>query len=90
MTMYNDTEERGKATKALYHKLRSLGLTVHAVRDPDRPGGYGVVVSGLKSLNPDHADRLTRLVGDNEAALARLALVDRRPSLRVVEAGDGV
>ncbi len=42
-----------------------------------------MVVEGLKSLNPDHADRLMRMVRDNEAALAEV-LPKRRFRLRLV------
>lgn len=89
MTLYDETTRRSRETDALYRKLRSLGLVLHTVRDADRPGGYKVVVAGLKSLNPAHADRLMRLVMDHEAALARLALEERGPGLRDVEEGDG-
>ena len=44
-------------------------------------------VEGLKSLNPDHADRLMRMVRTNEPALAEV-LPKRRPCLRPA-GGDG-
>jgi hypothetical protein len=80
---YAEMVRRSREAQALYLELRCLGLDAYAERDPERPAGYRVVVEGLKSLNPGHADRLMRLVGDNEAALAEL-LPEGRPHLRLV------
>lgn len=54
-----------------------LGLELLVEYDPDGPLGCGVSVGGLKSLSPSHADRIARLVRENEAELL-MALLDRR------------
>lgn len=72
MSAYAEMAHRRKQARALYLKLRALGLKVGAERDPDGPAGYRVVVGGLRSLNPDHADRFMRLVRDNEAGLVEI------------------
>lgn len=82
MSDYTEIARR-KEANTLRLKLRALGLRAYAERDTQRPAGYRVVVEGLKSLNPDHADRLMRMVRDNEAALAEV-LPKRRPRLRLV------
>lgn len=77
-----DTPRR--RAEGLYRKLQSLGLGVQAQRVGGEPQTYRVVIEGLKSLNPNHADRLTRLVQQNEAELARTVLANRPPGLREV------
>ena len=83
MTDYAELVRRRKEADALYRRIRSLGLQAHTEFDAQQPAGFKVVVEGLKSLNPDHADRLMRMVRDNEAALAEV-LPKRRPQLRLV------
>ena len=83
MTNYAELARRRKEAKALYLKIRSLGLQAYTEFDAQQPAGFKVVVEGLKSLNPDHADRLMRMVRDNEAALAEV-LPKRRPELRLI------
>lgn len=82
MSSYAEMARR-KEANALYLKIRSLGLNAYAEHDAERPAGYRVVVEGLKSLNPDHADRLMRMVRDNEPTLAGV-LPKRRSRLRLV------
>lgn len=65
--------------RALYIKLRTLGLKIRTEQDTARPAGYRVTVDGLRSLNPDHADRLVQLVRDNEAGLVEILLSEREP-----------
>lgn len=83
MTNYADLVRRRKEADAIYRKIRSLGLKAYTEFDAQQPAGFKVMVEGLKSLNPDHADRLMRMVRDNEAALAEV-LPKRRPQLRLV------
>lgn len=83
MTNYAEIARRRKEAGAIYRKIRSLGLQAYTEFDAQQPAGFKVVVEGLKSLNPDHADRLMRMVRDNEAALAEV-LPKRRPQLRLV------
>ncbi|BBL79078.1 hypothetical protein RxyAA322_09320 [Rubrobacter xylanophilus] len=87
MSSYDEVVRRRGEANTLYRKLRFLRLEAYAEPDAERPAGYRVVVEGLKSLNPDHADRLMRLVRDNEAALAEV-LPKRCPRLRLVR-GNG-
>lgn len=85
MTGYDETilSRASREANALYLKLQYLRLDAYAEPDAERLAGYRAVVEGLKSLNPDHADRLLRLVRDNEAALVEV-LPKRRPRLRLV------
>ncbi len=83
MSSYAELIRRRREANALYLKLRSLGLHAYTEPDAGRPAGYRVVVEGLKSLNPDHAARLMRMVRANEPALAEV-LPKRRPRLRIV------
>lgn len=69
MSTYDEITHRRKQAHTLYLKLWSLGLSVRAERCVAGAVGRRVVVEGLRSLNPDHADRLMRLVRDNEAGL---------------------
>ena len=83
MSDYADLVRSRKEANALYRKIRSLGLQAYTEFDAQQPAGFKVAVEGLKSLNPDHADRLMRMVQDNEAALVEV-LPKRRPQLRLV------
>lgn len=69
MSSYAEKIQRRKQANALLFELWTLGLDVRAERCADGAVGRRVVVEGLKSLNPTHADRLMRLVQDNEAGL---------------------
>jgi hypothetical protein len=84
MSTYAEMARRRKQARALYLKLRALGLKVGAERDPDGPAGYRIVVGGLWSLNPDHADRLVRLVRDNEAGLVEILRSEWDPDLAAI------
>ncbi len=72
MSTYDEIAHRRKQARALYLKLWSLGLDVRAERCAVGAVGRRVVVEGLRSLNPEHADRLVRLVRDNEAGLLEI------------------
>ncbi len=79
MSSYAETVQRRRQAHALYLKLRALGLDVSAERCADGAVGRRVVVEGLRSLNPDHADRLMRLVRDNEVGLLEIISNERDP-----------
>ncbi|MGI8911243.1 MAG: hypothetical protein ACR2JR_11925 [Rubrobacteraceae bacterium] len=81
MSTYAEMSRRRKQARVLYLKLRALGLKVNAEQDPDSPAGHRVVVEGLRSLNPDHADRLVRLVRYNEAGLVEILRSEWDPDL---------
>lgn len=69
MSRYAEIVQHRRQANALLFELWSLGLDVRAERHADGAEGRRIVVEGLRSLNPGHADRLVRLVRDNEAAL---------------------
>ena len=79
MSSYAEMVQRQRQARALYLKLRALGLDARAERCADGAVGRRVVVEGLRSLNPDHADRLMRLVRDNEAGLLKIISDERGP-----------
>ncbi|MEW6635721.1 MAG: hypothetical protein AB1425_02785 [Actinomycetota bacterium] len=84
MSTYAEMARRRKQARVLYLKLRALGLNVHARQDPEGPAGYRVIVEDLRSLNPVHADRLVRLVRDNEAGLVEVIRNEWDPDLVVI------
>ncbi|ABG05195.1 hypothetical protein Rxyl_2265 [Rubrobacter xylanophilus DSM 9941] len=73
-----------KQARAFYLELRALGLEVRAKPDVGRPAGYRIVVGGLSSLSPAHADRLMRRVEDNEIGLAGVLLERWDPNLHAI------
>ncbi len=77
MSTYDEITHRRKQAHALYLKLWTLGLGVRAECCAAGAVGRRVVIEGLQSLNPEHADRLMRLVRDNEAGLLEI-LSDER------------
>ncbi|MEW6635614.1 MAG: hypothetical protein AB1425_02245 [Actinomycetota bacterium] len=74
MSSYAEIARRRKRARALYLELRALGLDVRVEEDPGEPLSFRVVVGGLRSLSPAHADRVVRRVRGNEAGLARILL----------------
>ena len=81
MSTYAEMARRRKHARVLYLKLRALGLKVGAERCAAGAVGRRVVVEGLRSLNPDHADRLMRLVRVNEAGLLEILSNERGSDL---------
>lgn len=81
MSTYDEITHRRKQARALYLKLWTLGLGVRAERCAAEAVGRRVVVEGLRSLNPEHADRLMRLVRDNEAGLLEILSDEREADL---------
>ena len=71
--------------RALFLELRALGLEVQT---EDDPGGdfldYRIAIEGLHSLSVTHADRVMRLVRDNEEGLVQLLLDRRDPDLDAI------
>ena len=84
MSNYAEMAPHRKHARALYLELRALGLEVRAEDDAGDLAGYKVVVGGLRSLSPAHADRLMRLVRDHEIGLARVLLERWDPDLHAV------
>lgn len=87
MNTYDEITYRRKQARALYFKLWTLGLGVRAERCA-ADLGRRIVIEGLRSLNPDHADRLMRLVRDNETELLEI-LSDERGSGLAANRPDG-
>lgn len=74
MSSYAEMARKRRRARSLYLELRALGLDVRVEEDPDEPLSYRVVVEGLRSLSPAHADRVVRRVRGHEAGLARVLL----------------
>lgn len=86
MSSYPEMARGGasKQVRALYLELRALGLEVRAENDTNGPARYRIVVGGLCSLSPVHADRLMRRVEANEPGLAEVLLERWNPDLHAV------
>ena len=84
MSSYREMYRRRKQARALYLELRALGLEVRAEDDTNGPANYRIVVGGLSSLSPVHADRLMRRVEDNELGLAKVLLERWNPDLHAI------
>ena len=74
MSTYAEMARERRRARSLYLELRALGLDVRVEEDPDEPPSCRIVVDGLRSLSPAHADRVVRRVRGNEAGLARVLL----------------
>lgn len=81
MSSYAEMVQHRRQANALLFELWALGLDVRAERCADGAEGRRIVVEGLRSLKPDHADRLMRLVRDNEAGLLEILSDERDPDL---------
>lgn len=74
MSSYADMARERRRARALYLELRALGLDVRVEEVSEKPSCCRVVVGGLRSLSPVHAERIVRCVRGNEAGLARIIL----------------
>lgn len=81
MSTYDEITHRRKQARVLYFKLCFLRLDVRAERCAAGAVDRRVVIEGLRSLNPEHADRLVRLVQDNEAGLLEILSHERGSDL---------
>ena len=84
MSSYREMARHRKQARALYLELRSLGLEVRVEDYSGDPANYRIVVGGLSSLSPVHADRLMRRVEANELGIARVLLERWNPDLHAV------
>lgn len=86
MSSYREMARSGasKQARALYLELRALGLEVRAEDDASGLANYRIVVGGLSSLSPVHADRLMHRVEANEIGLARVLLERWNPDLHAI------
>ncbi len=77
MSTYAEMDRERRRARPLYLELRALGLDLWVEEDPGEPLCYRIVVGGLRSLSPAHANRVVRRVRGNEAGLARILLSSR-------------
>ena len=71
--------------RPLFLELRALGLKVQTEDDPDGDFlDYRIAIEGLHCLSDTHADRVMRLVRDNEEGLVQLLLDRRDPDLDAI------
>lgn len=84
MSSYSDMARERKHARSLYLELRALGLDVRVEEVPEEPLCYRVVVGGLRSLSPAHADRVVQCIRSNEAGLVQVILCRWDPDLHVV------
>lgn len=84
MSTYSDMARERRRARSLYLELRALGLDVRVEEVPEDPLCYRVIVGGLRSLSPAHADRIVRCVRGNETGLVQVLLCRWDPDLHAV------
>jgi len=67
----------------LYLALVAQGLTLTAVEDPTRAGGYALRAQGLPRLDPDQRERARRQIRANRDQLLALLLSGAPDALAV-------
>ena len=89
MRDYADLARHHKRARPLYLELRALGVQLDIEEYSGDPQEYRILVGGLKSLSPAHADRLKRRILDNEAGLANVLLSKWDPDLEAIHQEGG-
>lgn len=90
MSTYAEMDRERRRARCLYLELRALGLELWVEEDSDEPPCYRIVVGGLRSLSPAHANRVVQRVRGNEAGLARILLSSRwNPDLAAIRQEGG-
>ncbi len=84
MKSYAEMARDRRQACSLYLELRALGLDVRVEEVPAEPHCYRVIVRGLRSLSPAHADRIVRCVRGNEYGLAQVILCHWDPDLHAI------
>lgn len=84
MSAYSDMARERRRARPLYLEFRALGLEVSVEEVPGEPLCYRVVVGGLRSLSPAHADRVVRSVRSNQVGLVQVILCRRDPDLHAI------
>lgn len=74
MSTYAEMDQGRLRARSLYLELRALDLDLWVEEDSDQPPCYRIVVGGLRSLSPAHANRVIQQVRGHEAGLARILL----------------
>ena len=77
MSTYAEMDRERRRARPLFLELRALGLDLWLEEDADEPPCYRIVVGGLRSLSPNHANRVIQRVLGNEAGIARILLGGR-------------
>jgi hypothetical protein len=72
MSTYAEMDRLRKLARPLYLELQALGLEVRAEEDTEDPTGYVVLIGGLRSLSPTHADRLRRRIEETKPGLLKV------------------
>ena len=84
MSTYSDMARERRHARSLYLELRALGLDVRVEEVPEELLCYRVIVGGLRSLSPAHADRIVRCVRGNQAGLVQVLLCRWDPDLHAI------
>ena len=77
MSTYAEIDRLRKLARPLYLELRALGIELRAEEDLEDPMGYALLVEGLRSLSPSHADRIRRRVEENKVGLVRVVTLGK-------------
>jgi hypothetical protein len=72
VSTYAEMDRLRKKARSLYLELRALDLEVCVEEDPEDPTGYVVLIGGLQSLSPTHADRLRRRIEEVKPGLLKV------------------
>ena len=72
MSSYAEMAHERKNARALVLELRALELQLHVKEDLRDATGYRVTITGVRSLDQTHADRIRRLVEANKPGLLRV------------------
>ena len=74
MSSYAEMARERRRARSLYFDLPARGWKLWVEEEPDEPLCCRIVVGGLRSLSPAHADRVVRRIRSNEAGLVRIIL----------------
>lgn len=72
MSTYREMDRLRKLARPLYLELTALGIDLRIEENSQDPTGYNLLVGGLQSLSPTHADRIRRRVEENKVGLVRV------------------
>jgi hypothetical protein len=72
VSTYAEMDRLRKKERPLYLEVRAIDLEVRADEDAEDPTGYVVVIGGLRSIAPTHADRLRRRIEEAKPGLLKV------------------
>ena len=84
MTNYADIARHRRRARPLYLELKALGVELRVEDHAGYPREHRILIGGLKSFSPAHADRIERRVLDNEEGLAKVLLGKWDPDLEAI------